>query len=265
MKSAKELLDSIKALFNETAKFAEYTLEDGTVISVSALEVGGEVKVGDAAAPAGTHKLPDGSSIVTDEAGIITEIIAAEAKFEDHTLEDGTVLSVSSLEVGGEVKIGETTAPAGTYKISEAKSIVVDEAGLITEVIEIEAPLDSPEEMVKKFATGTPEERITNLETICKALMERCLGYEMKEAAVKTYVDEAIKAYPSLFEEVKKKLEKHETILPQIFDLVEEMTKEPAGDPPANTKKDLGFSKVENKKDKLSKYADAAQKLKENA
>lgn len=61
----------------EPAKFAEYTLKDGTVVSVSELAVGGTVMIGDTPAPAGTHELAEGGSIVVGEGGVITEVIAA--------------------------------------------------------------------------------------------------------------------------------------------------------------------------------------------
>lgn len=54
-----------------------YKLADGTEVEISALEVGGIVTVGGAAAPAGDHTLKDGTKLTVDVSGVITEIEAA--------------------------------------------------------------------------------------------------------------------------------------------------------------------------------------------
>lgn len=87
--NAKDAILKIKALFEdmpeaapaqEEAKleFAEYQLADGTKVMISALEVGGEVKLEDGSfAPDGDHQLSDGTQISV-LGGKITEIQAAE-------------------------------------------------------------------------------------------------------------------------------------------------------------------------------------------
>lgn len=195
-----------------TAEATEYKLEDGTSITVSALEVGGEVKIADAPAPAGTHKLEDGSSIITDEAGIITEVLA---KQED--------------------------APSDS-----------------------EGPLDTPEKMLaatQKFATGSPEERMANLELIAKALMEYSFGWQLREAEEKATRDQAIATYKLGFEEAKKEAAKQRDINKQLFELVSEITHVPAANPPGDEKKKSEFSKVGEKKKGLAKYAEALQTI----
>lgn len=95
MKSAKEILENIKesinkALFEETPATPAgdpaiapepmiYKLSDGSEIKVSALEVGGDVMIADAPAPAGTYIMEDLSSIVVGEDSKIAEIVAAPA------------------------------------------------------------------------------------------------------------------------------------------------------------------------------------------
>lgn len=200
-----------------------------------------------------------------------------EVKLSNYTLEDGTVISATSLEAGSEVKIGDAPAPAGTYKLEDGSSIVVDESGIITEVIaKVEdapndeiGPLDTPEQMLAataKFATGTPEERMANLELIAKALMEYSFGWQLREAQQKAVTDQAIAAYKNNFEAAEKKIEKLEAINKEMFDLVTLMTQEPAANPPGGEERaPSSFSKKEAKKAGLSKFAEAAQKLKEQA
>lgn len=87
--NAKDAILKIKALFEDMPvdapeqeqpkqDFAEYQLADGTKVIISALEVGGEVKLEDGSfAPDGDHQLADGSQISVLD-GKITEIKAAE-------------------------------------------------------------------------------------------------------------------------------------------------------------------------------------------
>jgi hypothetical protein len=66
----------------EKVMMAEYVLEDGTKVMISALEVGGEVVLEDGSpAPDAEHKLADGQVIVT-EGGVIKEIKVEEEPVE---------------------------------------------------------------------------------------------------------------------------------------------------------------------------------------
>lgn len=60
----------------EPVALTAYKLADGTEVEISALEVGGIVTVGGTPAPAGEHTLEDGTKIVVDISGVITEMEA---------------------------------------------------------------------------------------------------------------------------------------------------------------------------------------------
>jgi hypothetical protein len=89
---AKTILKNIKALFSELpaeqvapapaepvqVEMKEYSLADGTKVMLDKLEIGGMVTINDLPAPVGEHLLADGTKITLDEAGVITEIEAAE-------------------------------------------------------------------------------------------------------------------------------------------------------------------------------------------
>ena len=93
----KEALDKIRQLFADPAvaepaqepapavmEAKEYVLEGGAKILVSELEPGGMVSLVDdqgatSPAPAGDHKLADGTMITLDEAGVITAVMMPEA------------------------------------------------------------------------------------------------------------------------------------------------------------------------------------------
>ena len=96
--TAKEALEQIKGLFAEQAaeekmpeeqkpeamEAKEYVLEDGTTkVLISELEIGGMVSIMNedgttAPAPAGDHKLVDGTTITVGENGLITAVSVPE-------------------------------------------------------------------------------------------------------------------------------------------------------------------------------------------
>jgi len=117
--NAQEAISKIKALFEDNAapvemekpvetkvEMAEYSLADGTKIMISALEIGGEVKLEDGSiAPQGEHQLADGTSIQLDENGIIVEISSPKEdmmpeeemkKEEDKKMEDQKMQEMKS-------------------------------------------------------------------------------------------------------------------------------------------------------------------------
>jgi len=83
MKSPIELLQEVKKLVfqEETQPAPSYSLEDGTKVLITSLEVGGKVTLEDGSpAPAGGHTLADGTKFIIDESGTITEIMPKEAE-----------------------------------------------------------------------------------------------------------------------------------------------------------------------------------------
>ena len=92
-----DFVNKVKELFNEApatpenqAKFVEYTLDNGTTISIDKYEIGGMVTLTDGTvAPMGEYKLADGTSIQVDETGAIIEI--ASPKEDAMPEEDASV------------------------------------------------------------------------------------------------------------------------------------------------------------------------------
>jgi hypothetical protein len=85
-----ELLAQVKKLVfqEETETAPSYSLEDGTKIMVSALEVGGIVTLEDGTpAPSGSHTLADGTEIVLAEGGVIAEIKPKEVEAPEVSVE----------------------------------------------------------------------------------------------------------------------------------------------------------------------------------
>ncbi|OOQ57147.1 hypothetical protein [Mucilaginibacter pedocola] len=92
-----------------------------------------------------------------NKAATILERIRQALKFDDpaqtpaeHTLPDGTIITVSQIAIGGTVAIDGKPAPAGDYTLEDETMLIVDKAGTITKV-------KAPKAMAKdhQLADGT--------------------------------------------------------------------------------------------------------------
>lgn len=177
----------------------------------------------------------------------------------DYTLKDGvTAVSIDKLEVGGVVMIAGVPAPAGEHELADGTKVTVGEGGLITAVMPsaAAAPMAAPPAalpiaanstpqqqmtaltaVMKKFASGTPEERLQNLELVSKALMEYSFGWQIREEQEKAARESAINIYKNSLgaAEVKlaaaeKALTEQKATLTGLFEIVEELAKVPTAD-----------------------------------
>jgi hypothetical protein len=76
-------LNQIREVLGMSVKLEQAKLKDGTIVEVEKLETGFPVSIVAAdgtmtPAPVGEHELEDGTKIVVDENGVITEIMSAE-------------------------------------------------------------------------------------------------------------------------------------------------------------------------------------------
>ena len=128
------------------------TLDGQTVLSISALEVGGDVMIGETAAPDGTHTLEDGTVIVT-VGGKITEVkgtepIVSEMPEEMKKMQD-TITKMSS-------QIANLETAFNTQKQNFSASIT-NNKDLMDLVIELsEKSITAPVEKVVDYSTLTP-------------------------------------------------------------------------------------------------------------
>lgn len=172
------------------------------------------------------------------------------AVFADYTLKSGTVVKCDTLAPGGTMMIGEIPAPAGEYEFADGTKVTVGEGGSISAVTPSPAmtqqqQVNTMNEALKKFAAGSPEDRVTNLEVVAKALMEYSFGWDMRRATEEATKAAAIEIYKTGFEEQKTKLSAAETKLADaeklitkqaetitaIFDIVEKLAEVPGADP----------------------------------
>lgn len=132
----------------------------------------------------------------------------------EYSLVDGTKVMISSLEVGGEVKLEDgSAAPDAEHELADGTKIVT-EGGVIKEVkaaeepsveIEVEAKEDKIEEMKKQF-----EDKIAEVVAEKQKLEEKIKDLEKKQK-------EGFSAVLNLIEEVTKLPQADPTEQPQSF------------------------------------------------
>lgn len=204
------------------------------------------------------------------------DFIKLFAKFEDQetqgvllegTLSDGTVIKYDKLEVGGKVSVvteqGEVKAPEGPHELTDGTIVTVDPDGIITAIEpkkEELAEIKTPEEMkavASKFATGSPEDRIANLELLCKALMEAVFGWEIRQSEQKAIVEEAIANYKLNF---AAQFKDQATVQKTIIELMEALSEEGAV-PPVQAPKGAVTEKAAKKASAKEAFISAVQNL----
>lgn len=268
MSKAIELLKSIKQLFESSAPIA-YKLIDGTEIMIDTLSAGGLVTKDGAAALEGEYTLENGTVVKVDATGMISEV-TPKVEMESAKLKDGTALSISALEVGGTVMLAEALAAAGDYELEDGRVLTVGAEGKILSIKEAEIDMaKQATDAAAKFAVGTPEERLANLEIVAKALMQNCFGWRINEEEVKAATEAAIAVYKNGFSsqedkvsKLEAKLSKQDEMITQLLDLCEQLAGEPGEEPPV-VKKKFSHIGAKDKGSRLGKYAQALEKMKE--
>jgi hypothetical protein len=98
----------------------------------------------------------------------VREILGLAVKLESVVLSDGVTINYERLEPGYPVFAEDGTTPLaeGTYVMEDGVSIVVDENGIIVEVVQPEEPAaPSEEETPAEEMEETPEEEVPSSET----------------------------------------------------------------------------------------------------
>lgn len=130
------------------------------------------------------------------------------------------------------------------------------------------------ESMFAKFASGSVDERISNLETMCKALMECNYGYQIREAsedaAVQAYKDSVALQVSTLMASSQTAIDdqkaintKQQETITGLFELVEKLVELPSADPVTLTggKKEK-FDRTEKREKQLERIAAAIKEAK---
>jgi len=163
---ATEILQKLKEQFAELVAqptqtpvaMVSATLEDGTVVEVTALEVGGIVTIEGVPAPVGEHKLSDGTIIVLGENGAIMEI---KPKVEEMPTEEMPPMvedmgaKFSSLETATNEKFATYETKFAEYesKLNKATQLIEGLMNLTKTLAE--TPTGTPDVAVKNNFTET--------------------------------------------------------------------------------------------------------------
>lgn len=148
-------------------KMIQATLKDGTIVEVTALEVGGIVTIEGVPAPVGEHELSDGTYIVVGENGAITEIkpIVEEMPIDAMKPEDMGA-KFSSLENSTKEKFATYETKFASYetKFAEYESKLTKATQMIEGLINLtktlaETPTGAPDLAVKNNFTETKKTR----------------------------------------------------------------------------------------------------------
>lgn len=269
-KDKKSILAKIRAIFADTVEdTTAKTLDGSNVINYSV--DGGDPAFLDVSDDNLTD-IESGDAIFTDEAlttpypdGTYT-VTGTDFSF---TITAGVVTSVTDPNGTG---AGTPNAAADPVTVDPAAAPAMAApvtTPAVTATTQLKAEDMTPEGLnaiFLKFATGTPEERIANLELVCKALMEYNFGWKIQEAQTAKTVSDAINAYNTDLKTVQTMAAKHEKILPELFDLVDTFAEAPVADPTTLTgnKKDK-FDRANKREKTLERVAENIGKLREAA
>lgn len=269
MMSPKELLAAIKQVFADTLP-TSYKLADGTNVTISLLDIGGDFSIGGIPAEAGKYSLQDGTNVVVDSTGKITSVEDPQ-EFSEVELVGGVKCSFAKLEKGNLVKQGDQPIANGEYTLQDGnKFVTVD--GLITE-IKAAAAKTTKETLQEQFDTMSAGTTDAGVIACIKALMDYCFGWQMDDpdavedaqnvadaiAAVAT-MSETVRVANAKFTKQENEIAGLKKTINTMAELMTQLVEIPAGDPP--TERKTVFSGMgATKKKGLEKYAAAAEKL----
>jgi len=164
---ATDMLNKVKELIgvelSEEVKFAQATLENGTVIESESFEAGSEVFIVTedemVALPVGEYKLEDGETLIVEEEGIIASVGAVEEEVE--AAED----KKEEMEYATKAELSEIKAMIDEIKaMIEPKEEMSEEgvSSIKSEETTTKTVYAEKEEVKEELAAETPVEKITH-------------------------------------------------------------------------------------------------------
>ena len=152
-------------------------------------------------------------------------------------LKDGTEVSISALEVGGTVMIGDAPAPAGEHELEDGSKVTVGEGGVITAL----APAEPAE----------PAEPATDYTKEFAAVNEKLTGYEQRFAS-----------YEQKFADYETRIQKAQAMNEKLFAIVEKLAEAPTADPASTSGSNFQSQISKDKEARLKELQSNIQKLK---
>lgn len=160
------------------------------------------------------------------------------AEFAEYSLADGTKVMISSLEVGGEVKLEDgSNAPDGDHQLADGSQISV----LDGKITEIEMPEKPEQENVDVEVESKKMEK--KMEEMAAEFQSKISDMEIMNAA--------------LIAKLEALENKSKTGFSQVVELIEEMTKVPQADPIEKPQSFKFEATKDIKFERLNKYRNA--------
>ena len=129
-------------------------------------------------------------------------------KFEEATLEDGTIISADQFEVGSEVFIvvedERQAMPIGEYAFADGTLLVVEEEGIIAQI----GAVEEEEEVVEESKT----EELSEPNTDTKDALVQAIGVLENLVQEFASLKEEVKSFKTEAEENKAKVEEFEKV-----------------------------------------------------
>jgi len=136
-------------------------------------------------------------------------------KFEEATLEDGTIISADQFEVGSEVFIvvddERQAMPIGEYAFADGTLLVVEEEGIIAQIGAVEE-----EEVVEEVVEESKTEELSEPNTDTKDALVQAIGVLENLVQEFASLKEEVKGFKTEAEENKAKVEEFEKVGEEI-------------------------------------------------
>ena len=178
--NAKEILEKLKLTFNELVNNADTPatptevptttkakLADGTEVEVTALEVGGIVTIAGAPAPVGDHTLEDGTVLTVGDNGAITAIVpaaSAPSMVEDMGKMDKKKMGMeeifSAFETSTNEKFASYEAKFADYEVRLGRATKVIEGLMDLTKVLADTPTGTADPIVTKTNNFKTEEPV---------------------------------------------------------------------------------------------------------
>lgn len=178
----------------------------------------------------------------TQEGTVVAPDVPTAMNFETYDLKDGSKIDLTSLEIGADAMLVDTTGnsavcPDGEYELADGTSLVVT-SGKITE-------LETPASDVTE---GEPQDE-----------MQPATMSEDKFEAVELGISELKAENDALKVKLEEMEGKFNTAFSQVLDLVSELAKAPSAEPTQVPK--TSFANIEKKADKESRFLERIKSL----
>lgn len=160
-----------------------------------------------------------------------SSLIKEEVKFMDATLQDGTMIQVTELAIGGIVSANGAPVPPGEYMLNDGTKLVVGDNGAITE---IEMPEAAPVESLSS-------------EPMAQSADNGFAAFESTTNEKFSQVESKFAAYEQKISALEVKLEKTHNLLNELMNFTQRIAELPTGTPDESVKTQNNF-KIEKPK-----------------